>query len=398
MEIWKHVSIGMLDGFPNGRSVYTYTQFYNHGPIRSYVLYFYALILDHYKLDDMFTFHTTIVLFMGIVDTITAALIWKFFSFRSSLIFLLNPVSILITGYHSQIEGTVISIAFLSWALFLKAIELFKNTSRKYIKFFYSSAVVLGISMGIKHVFFLYPIYLFLLYKRHKLFSFKEIVAYSAIVYSIFFGLFAVEVFRDSYHPPEITYRNIKMYVFDYRAGGLYGESGADQLLRRFIPRKIIENHFSFLPFFTDYTFFFAVGTMLFGILAINRIREYKYVFPLYLLGMFISSPSLANQYLIVPVVAMSIFHQNILSLIYFFWTYVHLASGSSANISELTNYHLQLSILGKDLPFFPWNFPVHLSSVYSQTWGLLLALTLLLQLYGFSFKSEISRLFKNYL
>ena len=77
IEIWKHVSRGMLDGFLNGSVIYTYTQFYNHGPIRSYALYFLAFALNKLSLNDMYTFHIWVVFFLSIFDTIMALLIWK---------------------------------------------------------------------------------------------------------------------------------------------------------------------------------------------------------------------------------------------------------------------------------------------------------------------------------
>jgi len=131
IEIWKHVSRGMLDGFLNGRVIYTYTQFYNHGPIRSYALYFLAFALNKLSLNDMYTFHIWVVFFLSIFDTIMALLIWKIFGKVSSLIYLLNPVSLLITGYHSQIESTTIMIGLLSWFVLLKAKDLYEKKNPK---------------------------------------------------------------------------------------------------------------------------------------------------------------------------------------------------------------------------------------------------------------------------
>ncbi|MBI2414599.1 hypothetical protein HYV31_01990 [candidate division WWE3 bacterium] len=398
MEIWKYVSEGMLEGFTKGRSVYTYTQFYNHGPIRSYVLYFVAMFLNKFSLHDMFSFHVVIVSFLALADTITSLLLWKIYDWKIALIFLLNPVSLLITGYHSQISGTVVMFGLISWFLYLQAIKYYKGQNSSYKKLFYLSALILGFSTGIKHIFFFFPVYLFLLHRKQKLFSLKEMTLYIAIVYFIFFGLFGIEILRDSYHPAAITFRNIKMFVFDYRAGGLYGNSGFAQLLQLFLPHQYILKLFSFLPILKDYTLFFVGGIITYGVLTISKIKDVKYLFPLYLLAMFVFSPSIANQYLAVPLVAMAVFYKNLIPLIYFLVSYLHLAAVSGANIASLVRYQMSLSIFNLKIPYYPWNQGVVISDTHSQMWAFLLAIILLLQIYGFSFKDEFKKIIRDYL
>ena len=109
----------------------TYTQFYNHGPIRSYALYFLAILLDKMVLPDMFSFHIAVVSFLAISDALISVLLWRLFGRLPAIIFLLNPVSLLITGFHSQIETVPIMFGFFSWYFFLKAQDIWKKKSRK---------------------------------------------------------------------------------------------------------------------------------------------------------------------------------------------------------------------------------------------------------------------------
>ena len=398
IEIWKHVSRGMLDGFLNGRVIYTYTQFYNHGPIRSYALYFLAFALNILSLNDMYTFHIWVVFFLSIFDTIMALLIWKIFGKVSSLIYLLNPVSLLITGYHSQIESTTIMIGLLSWFVLLKAKDLYEKKNPKYKKLLIASAIILGFSLGIKHVLFFFPFYVFLMHRRNKIFKTSDIITYIFIPYFIFFGLFGIEILRDSYHPAAITFRNIKMFVFDYRSGGLYGTSGFAQLLHLFLPAAYIQKYFSWTPFFKDYSFFFVTSLLLFGVLAINKVKDIKIVYPLYLLAMFAFSPSLANQYMAVPLLAMSVFYKNIIAFIYFLNTYIYLAAGPSANISGLVRYQMNLLIGNIKVPFFPWSMSTQHQDKYSQVWAILLAILLLYQMYYTPTRKQVVNIIKNYL
>lgn len=397
MEIWKHVSEGMFEGFPKGRVIYTYTQFYNHGPIRSYALYFLAAWLHKMALPDMFSFHISIVFFLAISDTLIAMLLWKLFGKVVAFIFLLNPVSLLITGYHSQVGTIPIMLGLFSWYCLLKSKVSWEAKDTKYKKLLAVSAVLLGISLGIKHILFFFPMYIFFMHRRHKLFSLTDIILYCGIVYSIFFGLFGVEILRDSYHPMAITYRNIKMFVFDYRSGGLYGTSGFAQLIKLFIPEYYIEKYFSWIPFFSGYSFFFVSLLMSYGVLTINKVKDVKLILPLYLLAMFCFSPSLANQYMVVPLIAMSVYYKNLLSFGFFIFTFMHLAGGPSANISGLVKYPMGLIIGSFNMPFFPWNSAIAIKDTYSQTWAILLAGVILFQMHTDSISNKVKNLIKAY-
>jgi hypothetical protein len=397
MEIWKHVSKAMYEGFLKGRVIYTYTQFYNHGPIRSYALYFLAAILNKLSLPDMFSFHMAIVFFLAISDTLIALLLWKLFGKVPAIIFLLNPVSFLITGYHSQVGTIPIMLGLLSWFILLKAKKMWDIHNPKYKKLLLISALILGLSLGIKHILFFFPIYIFFMHRRYKIFRLSDIVVYIGIVYFIFFGLFGIEILRDSYHPMATTYRNIKMFVFDYRSGGLYGTSGFSQLIKLFIPAYYIEKYFSWVPFFSSYSFFFVSFLISYGILAINKVKDLKLIFPLYLLAMFCFSPSLANQYLVVPLIAMSIYYKNLLAFGSFILSYTHLASGPSANISGLVKYPMELMVGKARVPFFPWNIFIYLKDTYSQTWALMLAAVILFQMYANSINTKVKNLVRAY-
>jgi len=398
MLIWKDVSEGMREGFLSGRSVYTYTQFYNHGPIRSYALFILASVLNKLSLHDMTSFHLAVVFFLSISDTVISLLLWRMFGKIPAFIYLLNPVTTLITGYHSQIEATVIMLGLISWAFFLKAKTLYLNNDTKYKKMLLVSALILGFSMGIKHVLFFFPVFILLAHRKHKLFSTKEILAYTLIPYTIFFGLFGVEILRDSYNSAAVTYRSIRLNVFEYRAGGLYGNSTFATLVKLFIPEYYVDTYFSKIPLIGGYTFFFVATLLSYGALVIAKLKDLKLLFPLYLLAMFAFSPSIADQYLAVPLVAMAVFYENIISFIYFAFSYFYLTTGASANISNLSRYPMVVSIFGFTSPLFPFNFSFFISVAHIQAWSILLAVSLLSQISGFSLVPAFKRVVKGFL
>src|SRR5689334_11671495 len=88
-----------------GKSVYVSTQFYNYGPFWSYLMGVIRFISAHLGYPSFADFHVAVALFLGTVDVFIAYFLWKLFGKIPALLYIMNPVSILISGFHSQFDN-----------------------------------------------------------------------------------------------------------------------------------------------------------------------------------------------------------------------------------------------------------------------------------------------------
>jgi len=120
-----------------------------------FILQFADLIQQQFPSNQRI-FRLVIILFLSSVDFLIALLIAKMFSRNLAIIFFINPVSIIVTGYHNQFDNFAILIAII--AVTLLAAEHDKNFSNRQNL----GLVLLGCSLAIKHILFYFPIWLFL--------------------------------------------------------------------------------------------------------------------------------------------------------------------------------------------------------------------------------------------
>ena len=148
LESWRLAA----DITANGGNVYADTYRYNYGPIWFEVLH----ILD--RLAQLFPdpYHTFRFLIVGVL-TLADLGIWyvlrKRFGLVAGFLFFLNPISIIISGYHNQFDTVAIFAALAAMMVYGDAKD--GLTKRKIW-----GLVLLGLSLTIKHIFFLFPLWL----------------------------------------------------------------------------------------------------------------------------------------------------------------------------------------------------------------------------------------------
>lgn len=131
-----------------GKNVYAETFRYNYGPIWFYVLWVLKMISGS-------LFRYSLPLFLGIVDICTAGILWRLRYRAAALIFLLSPLGMHISGFHNQFDNFAILTALFSvW--FLMKHEKNLTGGQAWI-----TAILLGISLTIKHIFLFFPFWLF---------------------------------------------------------------------------------------------------------------------------------------------------------------------------------------------------------------------------------------------
>ena len=99
-------------------------------------------------------FHYMVAMFLSLVDLGIFFVLWKKFSIKGAFLFLLNPVSIIITGYHSQFDN--LALLFGLWS----AVILDCPRSKYTFKQFAAGIILLGLSITTKHLLFLFPIWM----------------------------------------------------------------------------------------------------------------------------------------------------------------------------------------------------------------------------------------------
>ncbi|KXK25888.1 MAG: hypothetical protein TR69_WS6001001494 [candidate division WS6 bacterium OLB20] len=136
-----------------GRNVYTETSRYNYGPAWFLIL----LLLRHLSYlfsDPAVAFRLLVVVVLTAADLAIMFYLLRHFGARAAVLFILNPVSILITGYHSQFDNLAIAIGLWAMAVYASGRA---SLDRKVMT---AGLALLGLSLVVKHVLILLPVWL----------------------------------------------------------------------------------------------------------------------------------------------------------------------------------------------------------------------------------------------
>jgi hypothetical protein len=264
-----------------GKSVYANTVRYNYGPTWGWMLAGLKQLSTLLPPAGQENFHISVATFLATTDVTMAAILASEYSYGAALFFLLSPVTILLTGFHSQFENLALLVGMISWVL----IRHGKVTQPRLI----ISGAILGLSLSIKHILFIFPVWVLF---WPELGSVRRRFTYSAIAYSFF----AVSFLPWTMDP--LSRAGILQNVLRYRSG-----------FRLSLPYLVAKAHL-FAPAtsfdLTVLPFTWMASLVLIGLVIVHRQGE---LFPLYLLPMFALSPALADQYLAIPMVACAIFY-----------------------------------------------------------------------------------------
>lgn len=271
----------------HGRSVYVETSRYNYGPVWFLILGAFRRALIALSVDDIFHFHLIIAAFLTLVDTTIAFAIKRAWGIRAALFFFLNPVSILITGYHSQFDNLAILIG-------LGACYFLTRSEGRGGRAFTLGTALLGISLATKHLLFLFPVWLWGLYRKVGI---KVWIATALIPWGIFLLCFAPFLFDIGGAAAIIDH-----VVFYKGRDGAYLVTRALDL---FCDVGLVEKALGF-PVVTP-LFLLIVGCS--GFLwtsARASARSVEDLFSIYLITLVAFSSAMANQYLAIPLVALA--------------------------------------------------------------------------------------------
>ena len=140
----------VADLMAQGKNVYASTDRYCYGPGWFTVIHLLDALAGHRA--DIFRW--LLIGFLSAADVAIALMLWRQFGLLAAAFFFLNPVSIIITGYHNQFDNVAICLGLLAVIRFGDDFEK-PLSGRKW-----SALLLLGLSLTTKHVFFMFPFWL----------------------------------------------------------------------------------------------------------------------------------------------------------------------------------------------------------------------------------------------
>ena len=292
VDTWRLFS----DILGQGKSLYGDTDLYRYGPT-------WALILSGFGHlsgpGGGELFHMECAAFLAVIDVLTGMLIARAYSWIGSMVFVLSPVSLLLSGFHSQLENVAVLIALVAWLLI--------RQGNPNLVTLLGSSICLGLSLMAKHVMFIFPIWLVFWKPLGKL---RYRVLYAAITYGVFAGGFL------PWWSDPASRAGILKNVFAYRSS--YGLSLAGHVVGLFLPiRMQVESAHSNFILLDQYLHWIPGGgsvdklwmafLVVAGALLARKPGRDLYLF--YLMLLFASSPSMAPQYVIVAMLPAAVFY-----------------------------------------------------------------------------------------
>ncbi len=304
-----------LDIFKEGKSIW-HEGLYAYGSPWIYTLYILDSISIPFLESNSFiqnipgTFYRfKIVIFLSIIDVSIFYLLYKNYSLKIGLLYLINPISIILTGHHNAFNNYAILFGFL-------AILNYGDLNSREIsckKIF--SIFLFGLSISIKHILIFFPIWW--AFKEKKFINKFLIISISYITFIVLFFPF-YEDFQ------KIIY-NI-LYLGRHETGPFW---------KMFLPDIL-----------SGYLNFFTLASLLLiflGFFLVNK--KLKDSFYLYLIATTAFAPQMYTQYLIIPLIAIAIYWNFKLIIFTIITTFLFLIDGDQLSIQylrELFNWDLR--------------------------------------------------------
>lgn len=139
-----------------GENVYASTHRYNYGPAWFLVLGAIRQVADLFP-DPFVALRFLVVAVLTAVDLAITAMLLGRFGRPAAALFLLHPVSVLITGYHSQFDNLAIGLG-LAGMLLLERAD--RRGERGLGGSWGAGVAVLGVSLVVKHLLVVLPLWL----------------------------------------------------------------------------------------------------------------------------------------------------------------------------------------------------------------------------------------------
>jgi hypothetical protein len=288
------------------KNVYANTSRYNYGPMFLYIqglCYKLSLLTPNYLL----TYRLLIVFILCLGDIGIACFLYKKYSPAIAFVFFLNPVSIIITGYHNQFDNLAVWAALLSSQYF--------NEDKKITLQDLFFVIIMSICLITKHILFMMPIWLLI----SKRLPFNKKIIYSFLPILLYMTSFIPFIVNDVQ-----AVNGVLKNVFLYRS---FNNSPLFYLFY-----KIFK-----IP---DYCYFYIFIIIICFMGWYFRDRKYQDNIMLYLLCLISFSSAIANQYLVIPVAALCVFSKYIKYLYFIIIGGFLIFEGNGLHLYALLTQH----------------------------------------------------------
>ncbi|MGA2983210.1 MAG: hypothetical protein ABSG32_05315 [Terriglobia bacterium] len=267
----------------HGKSVYANTEYYNYAPLWSFFLAGLKQISTLLPTMRGQAFHFSIAAFLAVVDVALAALLAAKYRYGAGIFFLCCPVTVLLTGSYSQFDNFALLAGLAAWLLVREGAAAWRRVL--------PSAGLLGLSLVIKHVFFLFPLWLLF---WPKLGSLRKRMAYLAIAY----GLFVVSFLPWAADP--LSRAGIYQHVFLYRSRFYFS-----------VYHLVAASRHFWMVSPTETKLLTLIWMAVLMAAGIKVGRGESDLFPMYLLVMFAFSPAVNDYYFALPMLACAILYPS---------------------------------------------------------------------------------------
>lgn len=297
----------------DGKTAYAETPRYNYGPVWMGMLgaarWLQMWLLDS---DALGILHIKIAGLLAYADVVLAFALAVRFSYVAGLLFLLNPVSLLLTGYHSQFDNLAVMMGLLGWLLVCgKPGEHGGGTEKRATRELWWGAGLLGLSLMTKHILIFFPLWIW--FRRDVTWRWK--LALTAIPYGLFLLGFVPFLFDPA------SREGVVENVFKYRVSYMTGFY--PRLVNLVVPQNVIDRALGWIPVFGGFKAVWFVSMMAAGWL-LRRVPLKEYLL-FYLVAMVVFSVQLADQYLAIPLIACAVFWRSPWTWAYGILTIIYL-------------------------------------------------------------------------
>lgn len=302
-----------------GDNFYAETDRYNYGPVWALLMSVFKYISTFNGIYHQQIFHALIVTVLFAGELLLAyQLLRSGYDWLSVLILLLNPLSIILIGHHSQFDILAISIAYAA----------FRQIKKDNV---WIAVILMGLSYSIKHLMVFFPLIL-LFDNGIKL---KNRLAFLTI---------PAMIFALSFIPYFEAFENIRKNVIGYQLN--HGQTLIYKVCEIVIPRFASEYEFTTsIPLMNGYKPIWILTTLITG----RYIQKHRpdMVFETYLIILVALSPAISEQYLLIPMTAVVLLRKSIFSWLYLAISTYYIAIVSNHNTAK----YFGMKDLGLDLP-----------------------------------------------
>ena len=270
--------VGEISG--NFRNVYEETTRYNYAPaffLLQGFLYRVAQIINPDSWEIIYRY--LIVTVLTFTDLGIAAFMAKRYSYLLALLFFLNPVSIIITGYHNQFDNIAVLFALL--------LTVFFNNDKKFNKKDILFVAFFSLSFITKHILFLFPV--FILFMKNL--PLKKKLLYAFVPPTIFTLSFIPFALANS-----SAFAGIMNNVFYYRS---------------FNNSPLLACFYNFLNFPAEKHFIIYMIMMIMLAWIVRKLK-FENIILIYFVALVCFSSAIANQYLAIPMAAICLLNVGI--------------------------------------------------------------------------------------